>query len=74
MCAILRGSNHDTGQRVRRDIYVNISSAYHLGRALSAVFGGLSGTVVARYRNGWSEFELRLPISARAQELSAAHP
>ena len=35
------------GLQARESMYANVASAYHLGRALSAVFGGLSAVIVA---------------------------
>ena len=47
MSSFSKSSGPDSGRRAREYMYANMASAYHLGRALSAVFGGLSAVLVS---------------------------
>lgn len=44
---LLRRRESTAAHEDRVGVYSNVASAYHLGRALSAVFGGLSASIVA---------------------------
>ena len=46
MSSLSTSGGHDSGRRAREYMYANMASAYHLGRALSAVFGGLTAVLV----------------------------
>ena len=46
MSSLFKSDQPETARNTSASMYANISSAYHLGRALSAVFGGLSALIV----------------------------